>query len=155
MLILNSVLFGFERIKQYRISSKEFTQELKKKKKQYKQSVLSNQQRHQLFDESMKRIRRLQLDDIELNNSLEKSNNLAKQAIDQGYLVLQSLQNQGHTLKNASSKLKNILLSLGVSKSLLTMISRRTHRDAFIVYIGLLFVLFLLCFIYYFFISKR
>ena len=88
------------------------------------------------------------------NGSLQRSGEMINEYISVGQATLSDLLSQKERLKAIQRKAFDILNYLGISNSLMRMIERRETVDKWIVYIGMLMVVILLFFIWFYFVRK-
>jgi len=80
--------------------------------------------------------------------SLQKSRRNVNDIIGVGVAVLESLNAQGETIKNAANKVDGVAGSLGLSNSLMRAVRRRQFGDAALVYGGMIVVVTILVLFY-------
>ena len=80
-------------------------------------------------------------DRLKANASLQRSHNMIDQYIGQSMSVMASLGNQREALKSAQRVLIDIGSKIGISKSLLTAVTRRQSGDRLIVLGGMVITL--------------
>lgn len=81
--------------------------------------------------------------------ALKESSDMLDDLLGQGSRVVDQLVGQNKTLKGARKKVLDVAHSLGVSKSLVDVINRRTSGDKFLVYGGMMLTLFVLLSLWY------
>jgi Golgi SNAP receptor complex protein 2 len=85
---------------------------------------------------------------VEESNSLERSNRMLDSYIDMGQFTLTNLSQQKENLKSIQRKVFDLLNYMGLSNSLLKSIENRDTVDKWIVYGGMVFIIFLLLIIW-------
>lgn len=81
--------------------------------------------------------------------ALRESADMLDDLLGQGSRIVDNLVGQNKVLKGARKKVLDVAHSLGVSKSLVDVINRRTSGDKFLVYGGMVLTLFVLLSLWY------
>ena len=91
--------------------------------------------------------------DLEMaeNASLSRSNIMMNDYLDSGRDTLNELTSQRERLQGVQSKVLQMMHLLGVSKSIMRAVENRDYFDRIIVFVGMIFILLLMFFIYFFF----
>lgn len=87
--------------------------------------------------------------ELKANSGLKQSSEMLDGILDQGRATLSNIVNQNNTLKNTRKKLLDAANVMGVSASLVNVIDRRNKEDKWMVYGGMVLVLFILFSLWY------
>ena len=93
-----------------------------------------------------------ELADIEMseNASLEKSNVMLSEYLTNGKETLMELISQRERLKSVQKKVFDILNLLGISNSIMRAVEKRDFNDKWIVFAGMILILFILAFVFFY-----